>query len=185
MATCAQGWCHIPPLLCVPASCTEPSGFDHSFQRAKKSGRNSLLCVLSEQRASHRVIEKALWKRSCSPLPAANPWNAVPWAHPSSRVPCLGCPHPHPAPAGLCRGTVLCPDPLPSMALAQRWQGAGAWSWGELEEMQEGLVARMHHGNAPEVLPCTAAPSHDGSTLWARAHSLAPLAPVVFPWPFK
>lgn len=49
VTTRAQGCRHIPPLIHVPAPCTEPDGFDHSFQRAENSGRNSFLCFHSEQ----------------------------------------------------------------------------------------------------------------------------------------
>lgn len=80
---------------------------------------------------------------------------------------------------------------LPSMGLrlipALGWQGAGGWRWGGREggrRCRKGLVAKMHHRTAPEVLPCTAAPSHYGSTLWARAgvytHALTRTCPLFF-----
>lgn len=72
--------------------------------------------------------------------------------------------------------------PLHGFGSSLPWDGreqgpGGGESW---KRCRKGLVARMHHGNAPGVLPCTAAPSHDGSTLWTRAHSLAPTSPVFF-----
>lgn len=96
---------------------------------------------------SRRAVEEEL-----SPLPAANPWNAVPWAQPSSSVPCLLCPHHPPAPAGsedsaegLCCAQTS-PKGAPPAWLwlipALAWQGAGVWRWGELEDMQEGFGSK-------------------------------------------
>lgn len=82
---------------------------------------------------------------------------------------------------GLCCAQTLCPAWLWLRDGREQGPGGGE-SW---RRCRKGLVARMHHGSAPEVLPCTAAPSHDGSTLWARAHSLAPTCPCCFSLAFQ
>lgn len=46
VAAHAQGCCHISPLVCAPAPRTEPDGFDQSFQRAQKPGKNSFFVPL-------------------------------------------------------------------------------------------------------------------------------------------
>lgn len=194
VATRAQGCCHIPPLIRVPAPCTEPGGFDQSFQRAKECGRNSLLCLHSEQRASHRVIKKTPWKRSCSPLPAVEPWNAVPWGHPAAESPAWRVPIttlPLRRHWGLYRGTEPCPDPLPSrcspcMAVAHPCLGMAGSRGLEVGRAGRDAGRVWEQECILEVLlkPCTAAPSPSGSTLWARAdacaHSLAPTCPWLF-----
>lgn len=138
VAAHAQGCCHISPLVSVPAPRTEPDSFDQSFQRAQKPGKNSFFCASTVSRAaSGRVINKAQWKRSCSPLPAMAPQHTARrasrarcgqqppgtsrvWVSPSSALPV--CP-PVPADAagarrgagwqgsarGLCRAWTPCP----------------------------------------------------------------------------
>lgn len=108
-----------------------------------------------------------------------------------SQQPCAlpGCPHHHPAPAEALRALLRdCAVPRPSalhgFGSSPPWDGreqgaGGGESW---KRCRKGLVARMHCGNAPEVLPCTAAPSHDGSTFCPLLGSHLPL---VFPWPFE
>jgi len=116
--------------------------------REHKSPAETLFCASAvSSAASHRVINKAQWERSCSPLPAAAPWQSartghcwgphrLPPASPAADAAGLGA-----VPDGRAlRGAAPCPGAAPSVcsapgASAQPCCGvAGGWRWGEAQE---------------------------------------------------
>lgn len=95
--------------------------------------------------------------------------------------------------AGLGKGVVSRLDPAPSGCFPLRGFGSSLL-WGGRERgggggeggrrCRKSLLAKIHHQTAPEVLPCTAAASHYGGTLWTRAgvyvHTLTRACPLFF-----
>lgn len=173
-----------------PCPSKEPDSLDQSFQRAQQPGRSSFLCFYTEQCSE---------KRSCSPLAGcgstADHWHRQVWMSLSSELPVCHC-----APVGAAgaqcgaswqdsagrfwRAQTLCPvGASPSVDHpCSEVSGSRGQGWGRT--CRRGSVAKMYHQRAPAVLPCPAAPSHYGNTLWPCAgvyvHALTHTCPLFF-----
>lgn len=190
--TCT-GYCHIP-LVCVPAPRTEPDGFDQSFQRAQKPGRNSFFVPL--QPAALRAAGLLMRRGGKERQPSAG----------SSRL----------AQVGL-GGPIICPPGLPSCTRRSRGGSAGglhhtqtlhpagasprvAWAhpcFGVAgrrglevgrEEMQEGFGSENASSNcswSPALYRCSPLLQEHIVGTHRRVHPrLDSRSPLVFPRPF-